>query len=515
MNIRSNISGSLAAVCFIVVLVYFTAGTTAKKSDMKKWLQDIDNMKSFKKLLRTKTNVLVMFADNEKSAEKKFTIYGEAALASKGTATLAWIDCSNKEGKKICKKQKANPAPVEIQHYKDGEFSAIYERKFSVKSIVGFLKNPTGDGPWEEEDSAKDVVHIESEKQLNKILKKNKPTLVMFYAPWCGYCKRFKPVFAEVATEMKGKVIMAGIDAEGNKDGQNLRETYNVTGFPKTVYFNGGKQLFEYSSGHTKEELIEWLNDPQEPKPKEPEQEWSDTENDVYHLTDETFESFIADNEKVMLFFYAPWCGHCKNLKPEWEKAATTLKEEEASEKLAAMDATKYRKYADQFKVSGYPTIIYFENGEKKYDAGSAFKRTADGIVEYIKDPKEPPPPEKAWHEIESDVVHLDDTSFKASIRKKKHALVMFYAPWCGHCKKAKPEYQNAASQFAEDKKVLFAAVDCTKSSEVCGNYDVKGYPTFYYLSYGKNAMKYQGGREEPNFVDFMTEKTSLVKTEL
>ena len=31
--------------------------------------------------------------------------------------------------------------------------------------------------------------------------------------------------------------IMAGIDAEGNKDGQNLRETYNVTGFPKTVYF--------------------------------------------------------------------------------------------------------------------------------------------------------------------------------------------------------------------------------------------------------------------------------------
>ena len=44
-------------------------------------------------------------------------------------------------------------------------------------------------------------------------------------------------------------------------------------------------------------------------------------------------------------------CGHCKNLKPEWEKASTALKEEEASEKLAAMDATKYKAYADRYKV--------------------------------------------------------------------------------------------------------------------------------------------------------------------
>jgi len=59
---------------------------------------------------------------------------------------------------------------------------------------------------------------------------------------------------------------------------------------------------------------------PQEPKPKEPEVEWSDGENDVYHLTAEDFDSFIAENEKVMVFFYAPCksgvllylrSGHC------------------------------------------------------------------------------------------------------------------------------------------------------------------------------------------------------------
>ena len=46
--------------------------------------------------------------------------------------------------------------------------------------------------------------------------------------------------------------------------------------------------------------------------------------------------------------------------------------------------------------------------------------------------PKEPPPPpptEKDWSEVSSDVVHLTDESFKGFLKKKKHALVMFYAP--------------------------------------------------------------------------------------
>ena len=64
------------------------------------------------------------------------------------------------EGKKLCKSLKVKPEPRVTKHYKDGEFHKDYDRKEVVQSFIAFMKDPSGDAPWEEDDSAEDIVHL-------------------------------------------------------------------------------------------------------------------------------------------------------------------------------------------------------------------------------------------------------------------------------------------------------------------------------------------------------------------
>ena len=81
--------------------------------------------------------------------------------------------------------------------------------------------------------------------------------------------------------------------------------------------------------------------------------------------------------------FFAPWCGHCKNLEPHWKSAAGELK---GKVKLGAVDATVHQGLAGQYGVRGYPTIKFFPAGIKgeaqEYDGG----RTSDDIVKWALD---------------------------------------------------------------------------------------------------------------------------------
>lgn len=96
---------------------------------------------------------------------------------------------------------------------------------------------------------------------------------------------------------------------------------------------------------------------------------------------------------------------------------------------LAALDATKDGAIASRFGVTGYPSVKYFSFGEFQFDVNV---RDAEKILEFMRNPVEPPPPPPAevpWEELESDVEHLNAESFNGFLRKKKHVLVMFYAP--------------------------------------------------------------------------------------
>jgi len=101
-------------------------------------------------------------------------------------------------------------------------------------------------------------------------------------------------------------------------------------------------------------------------------------ESDVVVLTDENFDTTLASNDLILVEFYAPWCGHCKKLVPEYEKAATELKGKAV---LAKLDATTETNAAESHDIRGYPTIKLFRKGKPtEYKGG----RTAQNIVEFI-----------------------------------------------------------------------------------------------------------------------------------
>lgn len=106
----------------------------------------------------------------------------------------------------------------------------------------------------------------------------------------------------------------------------------------------------------------------------------------VLTLDHSNFSETVSKHKFIVVEFYAPWCGHCKNLAPEYEKAASVLSSHDPPVALAKVDANaeENKGLAQQYEIQGFPTIKIFKNGGEVVQDYKG-PREADGIVEFLK----------------------------------------------------------------------------------------------------------------------------------
>lgn len=357
---------------------------------------------------------------------------------------------------------------------------------------LAFVFALTLSSTWALYDRSSGVVDLNDNNFDTRVKDSDGVWIVEFYAPWCGHCQQLAPEYKKAAKALKGIIGVGAVDCDQHK---SLCGQYGVRGFPTIKVFGANKNSPEdYQGGRTAAGIVQAaqsaaqkvVQDRLGGKSSGGKKSSGSSDGDVVELTESNFKKLVLQSDDMWLVeFFAPWCGHCKNLAPHWKKAAGELK---GKVKLGAVDATVYQSLAQEYGVQGYPTIKYFPAGPKRRPEEYNGGRTADDIVNWALEKYEVniDPPEVV-QAINSDVIKEECES--------KPLCVIAFLPNILDCQsKCRNEYISTLTKLGDHFKKqkwgwvwseAMAQPDLEQSMDIGGF----GYPAMAVLSTKK--MKY------------------------
>jgi thiol-disulfide isomerase/thioredoxin len=431
-------------------------------------------------------------------------------------------------------------------------------------------------------------VVFQGDEGWDEFKKENPVMFAFFYAPWCGHCKTFKPELAELSRKTKAMPLVA-IDCTQAKE---TCEKYGIKSYPRIQTFTsaddkdgtrydgtrtavdlkvylenlaetltrkqaGGdvkltekelrklriralkrmlKERGQACKGCTdKEEFVQKVLKTQHKKKKETkkgsgrsfmeekryvaakkvaDEGWEDN-GKVVHVIDDGWAEFRKSDKPSLVMFYAPWCGHCKTMKPEYAKFSAHA-EFEGKVNIAAVECETNPLTCGKFDggIESFPTLKYFTGPDDRKNMQDVKAiRTEDELVSFLESKLGGKASSGSldgnWDKNHAGkVVHLGDANYAELRKENPQMMVFFYAPKCAGCKKLMSGYAEASNGV--DGVVPLVAVDCSTSSESCKKFGVGAKlrnPIVKYFDTAEDKGTAFKKRKAKDIIDFITEK--------
>jgi len=441
---------------------------------------------NFKSSVQDKDIILVEFfapwCGHCKRLAPEYEIAATKLVKNDPPIPIAKVDCTE-AGKETCSKYGVSGYPT-LKIFRGGEFSQEYDGPRDAAGIVGYMKKNAGPSSVELKDSD----HLEK-----KLGDAEEVLVVGFFGSDNALMKNFM----KAADKKRNDFSFAHTSDESvtEKAGQ-VKDTV-VLFRPKHMHAKFEDAAVVLSDADASvDDIVEFV------KTNE-----AGLVGQVKPTTDENFKRPL-----IIVYYQVDWKKNLKGTRYWRNRVARVAKKEKfAGVRFAIAAKSDYNNKIQEWGWKDDDTVhaVAFDTAGKIYKMTEKF--SVDNLEQFASDFDAG----KLEPYIKSEDIPEDNSGpVKVVVGKNfddivndptKDVLIEFYAPWCGHCKSLAPKYDQLGEKLEGNDDIVIAKMDAT-ANDVPSNFAVSGFPTLYWVPMGdkKNPVKYQGGREVKDFVEYI-----------